>query len=215
MESPENVQNIDSSSHHSKSTEDDIVILNIGHYEGYKSESLIIMRVGNDSHSEAVNTIKNARKYIRQPAKSDEIQQSSLEIENRVECLKMEGYENIPDGLYLLYRLQEKINENNGEAYSVNVINEDSAHGSPTSNLTSLNTSERESKNKNAFRRMINILDNLKSPSGFSFENIKSLLRTNGLELNSKQLNALLYRAVKKNILERIPGGVRSYKFKI
>lgn len=215
MNSQENIQNVDSSSNHS-SADDDIVILNIGSYDGYKSESLIIMRIGNETESEAVDTIKNAAmQYTGNTVNYEEKRQSSMEVENRVECIKMEGYENIPDGVYILYRLQEKINENNRNLNPVNVINEDSVHENTNSNQTSLNASERGSKKTSVFHRMIHLLENLNSPSGFVFEDIKSHLRTNGLELNSKQLNGLLYRAVKKEILERIPGAVRRYRFKI
>lgn len=224
MDSPVTDLNGETSEQKSKS-KDDIVILNVEGYEGYEDESIIIMRTRNQNHAEALDTVKNAAEYAKQPVKYEE-KQSGLEIEKRIHCAKLEGYENIPDGFYILFKMQEKSDENNGADNSpaipkeedfndVEVPSSNSDVVIPTTSTEILSSNASEYDIKITYETFVNMLENLQSPSCFSFDDLKAYLLTNGVVVNSKQLNSYLYRATEKNILEKSAGGDKQYKFKI
>lgn len=209
-----------------KKITDDIEVLNIEGYEGYEDECIIVLRTKKENYPQAFDTIKNAGQHLRHPSKHDEPSGSqprleslsSSEITDRVECIRLEGYENIRDGLYIIFRMQEKKQKANGEEISETITDEGHFNDSPTSStdtiLSTESTNASQSDTKITYESFMNLLQNLRNPSGFSFDDVKEYLLTNGVIINSKQLSSFLYRATEKKILEKSAGGYKHYTFK-
>lgn len=189
---------------------DDIVVLNIAGFSGYEDESFTIIRNSGRKNFEIPDDHNQA--LIEIP------QDPSSAFSNRVKCAQINDIEGIPNGLYILCRLNEKPSQNapsdvqesestsieNAANVSTNneYILEGESSGSTASKIPGLN-----------YQDFLSLLQSFNNPESFSFHEVKSYLHSNDFPVNSKQLTYFLFRAVNRRVIEVI--GKKIYKMRM
>lgn len=225
---------------------EETVVMNLTGFYDFDEESLIIMRTGVTNKRQILDKIKYASQYAGTRLYHDANSSTSSELEKRLLLVNIQGVDDIPNGHYLLYRMQEKKTESNRDQNPVEVqnsveypssveiiyesgmqpstvnINSNESHSSaqpnlvlnnPVSNQNMPNSSSSESDKKSTFQTLMRLMEPLKKTSSFTFHDVKQMIRQNHIEISSRQLTTLLFRAQKKKILGKLPGD-RRYKFR-
>lgn len=188
---------------------DDVVELNIDGIEGYDDDSLIIMR-------------KESIKRYPQLLNGDnppliEIPDQASALKNRVLCAKICNVSGIPDGMYILYRLNEKSSNITSSDIGGTSVSRIESTLAQNENILSNASGNLESTTAQIsglnYQNFLHLLESFNNPQHFSFDEVKSYLHGNGFTVNSKQLTYFIFRAVNRKILEII--GKKMYRVRV